>query len=126
MTDHSYVDINDHHDMPTRPSAMCLLAVSAKTRTQNACTRSNNRLMLGRQPEDPSELFVKYKDKGKVIPIQTVETLRVARGSGSHIFSRKSAHRWRQCCRPYAPAAFYPHEYFWYSFLLEAESTPVP
>jgi hypothetical protein len=25
---------------------------------------------------------------------------------------------------PYAPAAFYPQENFWYSFLLEAESTP--
>jgi len=25
---------------------------------------------------------------------------------------------------PYAPAAFTPRKYFWYSFLLEAESTP--
>jgi hypothetical protein len=33
-------------------------------------------------------------------------------------------HRWRWCCQPYAPAALYPQEYSWYSFLLEAESTP--
>jgi hypothetical protein len=26
----------------------------------------------------------------------------------------------------YAPAAFTPRKYFWYSFLLEAESTPGP
>ena len=29
-------------------------------------------------------------------------------------------------CQPYAPAAFTPRKYSWYSFLLEAESTPVP
>jgi hypothetical protein len=28
--------------------------------------------------------------------------------------------------QPYAPAALYPQEYSWYSFLLEAESTPGP
>jgi hypothetical protein len=45
--------------------------------------------------------------KGKVIPIQAVETLRVARGWGSHIF-RHSAHSWRQGCQPYTPTALYP------------------
>ena len=29
-------------------------------------------------------------------------------------------------CQPYAPAAFTPRKYSWYSFLLEAESTPGP
>jgi hypothetical protein len=63
--------------------------------------------------------------KGKVIPMQAVQALRVARGWGSHIL-RHSAHRWQQGCRPYAPAAFYPQEDSSYSFLLEAESTPGP
>ena len=31
---------------------------------------------------------------------------------------------WWQGCQPYAPAAFTPRKYSWYSFLLEAESTP--
>jgi hypothetical protein len=31
-----------------------------------------------------------------------------------------------QDCQPYAPAAFTPRKYSWYSFLLEAESTPEP
>jgi hypothetical protein len=35
-------------------------------------------------------------------------------------------HRWRQVCQPYTPAAFYPQEDSWYSFLLEAESTSGP
>jgi len=29
-------------------------------------------------------------------------------------------------CQPYAPAVFTPRKYSWYSFLLEAESTPGP
>jgi hypothetical protein len=40
--------------------------------------------------------------------------------------SRQSAHRWRWGCQPYAPAALYLQEDSWYSFLLEAESTPGP
>jgi len=31
---------------------------------------------------------------------------------------------WWQGCQPYSPAAFTPRKYTWYSFLLEAESTP--
>jgi hypothetical protein len=58
-------------------------------------------------------------------PVQAVEVLRVARGWGSHIFSHL-AHTWQQGCQPNAPAAFYPQENSWYSFLLEAESTPGP
>jgi hypothetical protein len=33
---------------------------------------------------------------------------------------------WRLGWQPYAPAAFTPRKCSWYSFLLEAESTPVP
>jgi len=33
---------------------------------------------------------------------------------------------WWQGCQPYAPAAFTPRKYSWYSFTLEAESTPGP
>jgi hypothetical protein len=67
------------------------------------------------------EIITKGKDKA--IPIQAMEALRVARGWGFHIF-RHSAHRWRQGCQTYAPAAFYPQEDSWYSCVLEAESTP--
>jgi hypothetical protein len=59
------------------------------------------------------------------VPLQAVEALRVSRGWGSHIFWH-SAHKWLQGCHPYAPAAFYPQEDSWYSYLLEAESTPGP
>jgi hypothetical protein len=41
-------------------------------------------------------------------------------------FSTQSVHRWRWSCQPYAPAALYSQEDSWYSFLLEAESTPGP
>jgi hypothetical protein len=39
-------------------------------------------------------------------------------------FSRQSAHKWRRSCQNYAPAAPLPPEDSWYSFVLEAESTP--
>jgi hypothetical protein len=48
-----------------------------------------------------------------------VKAHRIVRRRGSHIFSRQSAHRWR---RP----PFTPQEDSWYSFLLEAVSTPGP
>src|SRR5215510_16013838 len=38
-------------------------------------------------------------------------------------FKRIDTRRW-QGCQPYAPAAFTPRKYSWYSFLLETESTP--
>jgi hypothetical protein len=41
-------------------------------------------------------------------------------------FSRQSAHRWWWGRQPHAPAALYPQEDSWYSFLLEAELTPGP
>jgi hypothetical protein len=40
--------------------------------------------------------------------------------------SRQSAHRWRWCCEAYSPAVLYRHEDSWYSFLLQAKSTPGP
>jgi hypothetical protein len=49
------------------------------------------------------------------------EALRVPVGQGLQI-SRRLA----QEGQPYAPAAFTPRKYSWYSFLLEAESTPQP
>jgi hypothetical protein len=33
---------------------------------------------------------------------------------------------WRRGRQPHAPAALYPQEASWYSFLLEGESTPEP
>jgi hypothetical protein len=38
-------------------------------------------------------------------------------------FSRKLAHIWPWGCHPDSPAALYPQEESWYSFLLEVEST---
>jgi hypothetical protein len=31
-----------------------------------------------------------------------------------------------EVCQPYSPAALYPHDATWYSFLLEAETKPWP
>jgi len=32
----------------------------------------------------------------------------------------------RQVCQPYAPVAFTPKRYLWYTFLVEVEPTPGP
>jgi hypothetical protein len=100
-----------------RPEGLVQLKKSTSSRTWTgdlqACSIVPEPTMLPRVP------------KCKVIPVQDVEVLRVARGWGSHIF-RHLAHKWRQGCQPYAPAAFYPQGDSWYSFLLEAESTSGP
>jgi hypothetical protein len=53
------------------------------------------------------------------------QALRVPGGSGSQI-SRQSTYKGGMVCQPYALAFFIPRKYSWYSFLLEAESTPGP
>jgi hypothetical protein len=55
-------------------------------------------------------------EKGKAIPVQA---LRVPGGWGSQI-SRQSTHEGDEVVN------FTPTKYSWYSFLLEAESTPGP
>jgi hypothetical protein len=40
-------------------------------------------------------------------------------------FKTVGTRKW-QGCQPYAPDAFTLRKYSWYSFLLEAESTPGP
>ena len=59
--------------------------------------------------------------KGKSVPLQEwsgPEDSRKLRFP-NFVTSQDSGRFW-----PYAPAAFTPRKYSWYSFLLEAESTP--
>jgi hypothetical protein len=57
------------------------------------------------------------------LPVQeAVEARKVVRCQ-SPTFCRRSTHRWRSGCQPYAPAALYTKEDPWYSFPPEAEST---
>jgi hypothetical protein len=49
------------------------------------------------------------------------QALRVPGSWGSQIFKTIGTWRW-QGCQLYAPAAFTPRKYYWYSFLLQAES----
>jgi hypothetical protein len=65
----------------------------------------------------------KQRVKGKVIPVQASETLRVASDWGS-LFFKQSAHIWQEGCQPYTLAAFYAQEDSWYSYLLEAQVNP--
>ena len=61
------------------------------------------------------------KGKGKVVPLQT---RRGPEGSSKLRFPDfVTTAQDGLGCQPYAPAAFTPRKYSWYSFLLEAEST---
>jgi hypothetical protein len=63
--------------------------------------------------------------KGKAIPLQALTSPEGSRSLRFPDFKTIGTYRW-QGCQPYAPAAFTPRKYSWYSFLLEAESTPGP
>jgi hypothetical protein len=62
--------------------------------------------------------------KGKAIPLQALTGPESLRRLRLPYFKTISRGRWKG--QPYAPAAFTPRKYFWYSFMLEAESTPGP
>jgi hypothetical protein len=64
-------------------------------------------------------------DKGKAIPLQALTDPGDSRRLRLPDFKTIGTLRW-QVCQPYAPAAFTPRKYSWYSFLLEVESTPGP
>jgi hypothetical protein len=61
---------------------------------------------MGERREEDKD--IKGIQEGKAIPITGHEgPYRVVRCRGSHILSRQSVHRWRQCCQLYAAAALY-------------------
>jgi hypothetical protein len=62
------------------------------------------------------------KGKGKAIPLQALTGPKGSRRLRLPAISTRRL----QGCQPYTPAAFTPRKYSWYSFLLEAESTPGP
>jgi hypothetical protein len=70
-------------------------------------------------------VLVQFNGKGKAIPLQTLTGPEVSRRLRLPDFKTVGTSSW-QGCQPYAPAAFTPRKYSWYSFLLEAESTPGP
>jgi hypothetical protein len=63
--------------------------------------------------------------KGEAISLQALTGPEDSRRLRLPDFKTFGTLRW-QGCQPYAPAAFNPRKYSWYSFLLEAESTPEP
>jgi len=63
--------------------------------------------------------------KGKAIPLQAWTAPEGSRRLGLPDFKTTGTWRWLGC-QPYTPAAFTHKKHSWYSFLLEAESTPGP
>ena len=68
---------------------------------------------------------LKEMSKGKAVPLQALSG---PEGSRKLTFPdyMKTAYDGGKVVSPKQPAAFTPRKYSWYSFLLEAESTPEP
>ena len=62
---------------------------------------------------------------GTAVPLQAWTGPEVSRRFRIPDFKTIGTWRW-EGCKPYAQTAFTPRKYSWYSFLLEAESTPGP
>jgi hypothetical protein len=71
-----------------------------------------------------SNIYVS-KGKGKAVPLQAWSGPEGSRKLRFPDFMT-TAHYGGKVVKYYAPAAFTPRKYTWYSFLLEAESTPGP
>jgi hypothetical protein len=67
---------------------------------------------------------IKGKGKGNAVPLQAWSGPEGSRKLRFPDFMTTA--QMLVVCQPYAPVAFTPSKYTWYSFLLEAESTPGP
>jgi hypothetical protein len=65
------------------------------------------------------------KDKGTAVPVQVWTDLDGSRRLRFSDLMIIGTRKWSSC-QPYAPAAFTPRKYSWYSFLPEAEQIPRP
>jgi hypothetical protein len=63
--------------------------------------------------------------KRKAIPLQALTDPEGSRSLRLPDFKTIGTRRWKGC-QPYTPAAFTPRKYFWYSFMLEDETTLGP
>jgi hypothetical protein len=81
---------------------------------------------------------VSVESKVEVIAVTTAETANHIAGKGKSVPGPQGSRKlrfpdyidkgtgWWQVCQPYVPVAFTPRKCYWYSFLLEAESTSGP
>jgi len=66
------------------------------------------------------------KGKGKAVPLQARSDPEGSRKLRFPDFVTTAQDGGWYGCQPYAPSNFAPRKYSWYSFVLEAESTPGP
>jgi hypothetical protein len=91
-----------------------------RTKPRFAFLRRQRSLDLAQQEPSSAGKFVRV-----CLPLQALTGPEGSRRLRLPDFKIIDTCRW-QGCQPYAPAAFTPRKYSWYSFLLEAESTPGP
>jgi hypothetical protein len=71
------------------------------------------------------DISEKRSSRGKAIPLHVWRGPEVSRRLRFPDFKTIGTWRWQEC-QPRAPFVFTPRTYSWYSFLLEAKSTPGP
>ena len=83
------------------------------------------RILLCKMKKSSQPEFTSWFPFGKAIPLQAWTGLEGSRRLRLPDFKTFGTWSWSSC-QPYSPAAFTPRKYSWYTFLVEAESTPRP
>jgi len=110
--------------VPSYKHVHCTLASVGETERVFSARNFTTQFSLQHDPQIEVASIQIWRSKGKAVPLQAWSGPEGSRKLSFHDFMTTAQDDDKVVS--YAPAAFTPRKYTWYSFLVEAESTPGP